>query len=191
LKEVAGGYQFRTRPEHTEWIKKLIQPRPPRLSKAALETLAIIAYKQPLIRSDIEHIRGVDCGGVIRALLERKLIRVLGRKEIPGRPLIYATTKRFLEVFDLKDLKDLPTPKEIDEMGQALVDRSDVVIEDDDEAEEFRTEDAEDGNIDLPHPDPNDGSEPPGGNPETTLNLQSIENIDSSGSENDQNPQVS
>lgn len=191
LKEVAGGYQFRTRPEHTEWITKLIQPRPPRLSKAALETLAIIAYKQPLIRSDIEHIRGVDCGGVIRALLERKLVRVLGRKEIPGRPLIYATTKRFLEVFDLKDLKDLPTPKEIDEMGQALVDRSDVVIEDDDEAEEFHTEDAEDGNIDLPHPDPNDSSEPPGGNPETTPNLQSIENIDSNGNENDQNPQVS
>jgi segregation and condensation protein B len=131
LKEVAGGYQFRTSSEHTEWIKKLIQPRPPRLSKAALETLAIIAYKQPLIRSDIEHIRGVDCGGVIRVLLERNLVRVLGRKEIPGRPLIYATTKRFLEVFDLKDLKDLPTPKEIDEMGQALADRSDIVIDDD------------------------------------------------------------
>ena len=131
LKEVAGGYQFRTRSEYTEWIKKLIQPRPPRLSKAALETLAIIAYKQPLIRSDIEHIRGVDCGGVIRVLLERNLVRVLGRKEIPGRPLIYATTKRFLEVFDLKDLKDLPTPKEIDEMGQALADRSEIVIDDD------------------------------------------------------------
>jgi segregation and condensation protein B len=129
LKEVAGGYQFRTRSEHSEWITKLIQPRPPRLSKAALETLAIIAYKQPLIRSDIEHIRGVDCGGVIRVLLERNLVRVLGRKEIPGRPLIYATTKRFLEVFDLKDLKDLPTPKEIDEMGQALADRSNIVME--------------------------------------------------------------
>ena len=102
LDEVAGGYQIRTRPEYTEWIKKLIQPRPLRLSKAALETLVIIAYKQPIIRSDIEHLRGVDCGGVLRVLMERKLIRVLGRKEIPGRPLIYATTKRFLEVFDLK-----------------------------------------------------------------------------------------
>ena len=137
LKEVAGGYQFRTRSEHTEWITKLIQPRPPRLSKAALETLAIIAYKQPLIRSDIEHIRGVDCGGVIRLLLERNLVRVLGRKEIPGRPLIYATTKRFLEVFDLKDLKDLPTPKEIDEMGQALADRSDIIMEDDGQQDLF------------------------------------------------------
>ncbi len=114
LKEVAGGFQFRTRPEYHEWIKNLIQPNPVRVSRAALETLAIIAYKQPIIRSDVEHIRGVDCGGIIRTLLERKLIRILGRKEIPGRPLIYATTKYFLELFDLKNLRDLPTPNEID-----------------------------------------------------------------------------
>ena len=120
LDEVAGGYQIRTRPEYTEWIKKLIQPRPLRLSKAALETLVIIAYKQPIIRSDIEHLRGVDCGGVLRVLMERKLIRVLGRREIAGRPLIYATTKHFLEVFDLKTLRDLPTPKEIEELGASL-----------------------------------------------------------------------
>jgi segregation and condensation protein B len=116
LKEVAGGYQFRTRPEYHEWIKNLIQPNPVRLSKAALETLAIVAYKQPIIRNDIEHIRGVDCGGIIRTLMERNLVRILGRKDIPGRPLIYATTKYFLEFFDLKDLKDLPTPKEIEAM---------------------------------------------------------------------------
>ncbi len=120
LDEVAGGYQIRTRPEYTEWIRKLIQTKPLRLSKAALETLVIIAYKQPIIRSDVEHLRGVDCGGVLRVLLERKFIRVLGRREIAGRPLIYATTKRFLEVFDLKDLKDLPTPKEIEELGASL-----------------------------------------------------------------------
>ena len=124
LNEVAGGYQIRTRPEYNEWIKRLIQPNPPRMSKAALETLAIIAYKQPIIRSDIEHIRGVDCGGILRLLLERKFLRVLGRKEIPGRPLIYATTKQFLEVFDLKDLKDLPTPKEIQSFGRSLLDES-------------------------------------------------------------------
>jgi segregation and condensation protein B len=117
LARVAGGYQFRTPPENTPWIKRLIQPNAPRLSKAALETLAIIAYKQPVIRADIERIRGVDSGGVIRMLLERKLLRVLGRKEIPGRPLIYATTKIFLQVFDLKDLKDLPSPKEIEDMA--------------------------------------------------------------------------
>jgi segregation and condensation protein B len=114
LTEVAGGFQFRTRPEYSEWIKRLIQPHPTRLSKAALETLAIIAYRQPIIRSDIEHIRGVDSGGIIRTLMERKLVRILGRKEIPGRPLIYATTKQFLELFNLKDLKDLPTPREIE-----------------------------------------------------------------------------
>lgn len=117
LSEVAGGWQLRTRPEYHEWIKRLLQPSPQRLSKASLETLAIVAYNQPIIRADVEHIRGVDCGGILRQLLERKLIRVLGRKEIAGRPLIYATSKLFLELFDLKDLKDLPTPKEIEEMG--------------------------------------------------------------------------
>ncbi len=130
LREVADGYQIRTRPQYTEWIKKLIQPKPLRLSKPALETLVIIAYKQPIIRSDIEHLRGVDCGGVIRMLLERKLIRVLGRKEIPGRPLIYATTKRFLEIFDLKNLRDLPTPKEIEELAAATNEGDQAVIVD-------------------------------------------------------------
>ena len=131
LNQVAGGYQIRTRPEYMEWIKRLLQPKPMRLSKAALETLAIIAYKQPVIRSDVEHIRGVDCGGVLRVLLERKFIRVLGRKEIAGRPLIYATTKRFLEVFDLKNLKDLPTPKEIEEFGSALSEDMNVTADED------------------------------------------------------------
>ena len=130
LHQVAGGYQVRTRPEYTPWIKRFIQPKPFRLSKAALETLAIVAYKQPVIRSDIEHIRGVDCGGVLRVLLERGFLRVLGRKEIPGRPLIYATTKRFLEVFDLKTLKDLPTPKEIEELGNAPLETAERIPED-------------------------------------------------------------
>jgi segregation and condensation protein B len=120
LREVAGGYQFRTRPEYREWIKRLVQPKPIRLSKAALETLAIIAYKQPIIRNDIEHIRGVNCGGILRMLLERKLVRVLGRKAIPGRPLVYATTKQFLEVFELKNLEDLPTPKEISDLDDSV-----------------------------------------------------------------------
>jgi segregation and condensation protein B len=122
LYEVAGGWQLRSRPEYNPWIKRLLQPSPQRLSKPALETLAIVAYNQPIIRADIEHIRGVDCGGVLRQLMERKLIRVLGRKEIPGRPLIYATTKLFLETFGLKDLRDLPSPKEIEEMASAMED---------------------------------------------------------------------
>ena len=125
LREVAGGYQFRTRPNYTEWVKRLLAPKPPRLSRAALETLAIIAYKQPVIRSDVEHLRGVDCGGVLRVLLERSLIRVLGRKSIPGRPLIYGTTRRFLEVFDLKDLKDLPSPEEIESVAKEKFDLTD------------------------------------------------------------------
>ncbi len=120
LTEVAGGFQLRTRPEYREWVKRLIQPPAVRLSRAAMETLAVAAYKQPVIRSDIEHIRGVDCGGILRMLLERKLIRVLGRKKIPGRPLIYATTKQFLELFDLKNLTELPTPKEIEALGDDM-----------------------------------------------------------------------
>ena len=146
LREVADGYQIRTRPQYTEWIKKLIQPKPLRLSKPALETLVIIAYKQPIIRSDIEHLRGVDCGGVIRMLLERKLIRVLGRKEIPGRPLIYATTKRFLEIFDLKNLRDLPTPKEIEELAAATNEGDQAVIVD--SMEEFEDDSGTPGDSD-------------------------------------------
>ena len=114
LHEVAGGYQFRTKKEFKEWIRRLFQPNLPRLSSAAMETLAIVAYRQPVLRSEIEQIRGVNSGNSLRTLLERKLIRVLGRREIPGRPLVYATTRKFLETFDLKDLKDLPTPKEIE-----------------------------------------------------------------------------
>ena len=135
LQEVAGGYQFRTCSAYSDWIKKLLKPSPTRLSRAALETLAIIAYKQPIIRADVEHIRGVDSGGVLRMLLEKKLIRVLGRKDIPGRPMIYGTTKDFLEIFNLKDLSELPSPKEITSLGTPdeedtaddLVDSDDVM----------------------------------------------------------------
>ncbi len=117
LRRIADGFQLRTRPEYAEWIRRLRQPSPRRLSKAALETLAIIAYRQPVMRSDIEYIRGVDCGGVLRILLEKKLIRIMGRKSIPGRPMIYGTTRYFLELFELNSLKDLPTPDEIQAFG--------------------------------------------------------------------------
>jgi segregation and condensation protein B len=129
LRHVAGAYQFRSRPEYREYVTKLVQATPLRLSKAALETLAVIAYKQPVIRSDIEHIRGVDCGGIIRTLMEHKLVRVLGRKDIPGRPLIYSTTKRFLELFDLSSLRDLPTLKEIEAFQKEPLD-TDGIAED-------------------------------------------------------------
>jgi segregation and condensation protein B len=129
LRHVAGAYQFRSRPEYREYVTRLVQANPLRLSKAALETLAIIAYKQPVIRSDIEHIRGVDCGGIIRTLMEHKLIRVLGRKDIPGRPLIYSTTKRFLELFDLSSLRDLPTLKEIEAFEKEPLEAGDETAE--------------------------------------------------------------
>jgi segregation and condensation protein B len=119
LSEVAGGYQLRTRPEYRDWARRMKQSKPARLSRAALETLAIVAYKQPVLRTDIEHLRGVDCGGTLRTLLERGVIRVLGKKDLPGRPLVYGTSKRFLEIFDLKDLTNLPTLKDLQDLGEA------------------------------------------------------------------------
>ena len=106
-----------------------------------------MAYKQPIIRSDVEQVRGVDCGGVLRVLLERGFIRVLGRKEIPGRPLIYGTTRRFLEVFDLKTLKDLPTPKEIEELGNSPLETAESQAEGNSENT---------GDDETNSPDPND-----------------------------------
>jgi len=113
LKEVAKGYQFRTRPEFSARVLQMYKASPSRLSKAAMETLAITAYKQPILRQEIEKIRGVDVGGILKTLLEKGLIRIVGRKNLPGRPLIYGTTSKFLEVFDLTDLNALPTLKEI------------------------------------------------------------------------------
>lgn len=113
LMEVAGGYQFRTKPQWAEWVNRLKKAKPVKLSQSALETLAIIAYRQPVIRPTIEEIRGVDSGWVVRSLLEKGLVRIMGRKEIPGRPIIYGTTKTFLELFNLNTLSDLPTLKEI------------------------------------------------------------------------------
>lgn len=115
--EVAGGYQLRTRAGYAGWIKQLHTDRPLRLSRAALETLSVIAYKQPVTRAEIEHIRGVDAGAVLRSLLERRLVRVAGHREVPGRPMLYGTTRRFLEVFGLGRLEDLPTLREIEELA--------------------------------------------------------------------------
>ena len=117
LKEVADGYQFRSRSDYGPYILKMLQTSPTRLSKAAMETLAIIAYKQPILRQEIERLRGVDVGGILRTLMEKDLIRIMGRKNLPGRPLIYGTTKKFLEVFDLKDIESMPKLKEIKALG--------------------------------------------------------------------------
>ena len=117
LKEVAKGYQFRTRSEYASFVLLMLKASPTRLSRAALETLAIIAYKQPVLRQEIERLRGVDVGGILKTLLEKDLIKIMGRKNLPGRPLIYGTTKKFLEVFELKDLESLPKLKEIRDLG--------------------------------------------------------------------------
>jgi segregation and condensation protein B len=114
--EVAGGYQIRTRPDFAPYLRQLQKERPLRLSRAALETLSVVAYKQPATRAEIEHVRGVDVGPVLRSLLERKLVRITGHREVPGRPMLYATTRRFLEVFGLARLEDLPTLRQIEQL---------------------------------------------------------------------------
>lgn len=119
LEQVAGGYQLRTPREHAFYVRRLLASKPPRLSRPLLETLAIIAYRQPITRPEIESLRGVDCGAVLETLLERRLVRIAGRKEVPGRPMIYATTSEFLETFGLKDLESLPDLSEFREVEAA------------------------------------------------------------------------
>ena len=120
LTEVAGGYRIMTKPEFAPWLKRLEKVKAPsKLSRSALESLAIIAYKQPIVRAEVEQIRGVETSGVIRTLLERKLVRIVGRKEEPGRPIMYGTTKFFLEHFGLRDLSQLPPLREFKELGES------------------------------------------------------------------------
>jgi segregation and condensation protein B len=118
LHEVAGGWQFRTSPDATDFVRRFLRVKPQRLTRAALETLAIVAYRQPVTRPEVEEIRGVDSGAVMKALLERKLLKILGKKEEPGRPILYGTTREFLEFFALKDLASLPTLREFHELSE-------------------------------------------------------------------------
>jgi segregation and condensation protein B len=120
LVQVAGGYRLVTKQEYGPWLKRMDKAKAAqKLSRSALESLAIIAYKQPLVRSEIEEIRGVETSGVLRTLLERKLVRIVGRKEVPGRPIMYGTTKFFLEHFGLQDLSQLPPLREFKELGES------------------------------------------------------------------------
>jgi len=118
MAEIAGGFQLRSRPENADYLRRLSRSRFAKFSHSSLETLAIIAYRQPVTRAEIEYLRGVDSGGVLKTLLDKKLIRILGKKDIPGKPLIYGTTREFLETFNLKDLASLPTLKEIQELAE-------------------------------------------------------------------------
>jgi len=120
LVQVAGGYRLVTKQEYGPWLKRMDKAKTAqKLSRSALESLAIIAYKQPLVRSEIEEIRGVETSGVLRTLCERKLVRIVGRKDVPGRPIMYGTTKFFLEHFGLQDLSQLPPLREFKELGES------------------------------------------------------------------------
>jgi len=146
LQEVAGGYQLRTRPEYADYLRKLGRSRPFRFSRPALESLAIIAYRQPVTRSEIEYLRGVDSGSVLKTLLEKRLVRILGKKDVPGKPMIYGTTREFLELFGLPDLSSLPTLSEFSELApdtetEALMESLPLLIDD----EETGTQDGQAG----------------------------------------------
>jgi segregation and condensation protein B len=133
LVQVAGGYRLATKQEYGPWLKRMDKAKAAqKLSRSALESLAIIAYKQPLVRAEIEEIRGVETSGVLRTLCERKLVRIVGRKDVPGRPIMYGTTKFFLEHFGLQDLSQLPPLREFKELGeseQALLPIEEEVLE--------------------------------------------------------------
>ncbi len=120
LVQVACGYRLATKQEYGPWLKRMDKAKAAqKLSRSALESLAIIAYKQPLVRAEIEEIRGVETSGVLRTLCERKLVRIVGRKDVPGRPIMYGTTKFFLEHFGLQDLTQLPPLREFKELGES------------------------------------------------------------------------
>ncbi|MBF0277022.1 MAG: SMC-Scp complex subunit ScpB [SAR324 cluster bacterium] len=135
IREVAGGFQMRTEPRFRPWIKKLEPIKPIKLSLPTIETLAIVAYKQPITRANVEFIRGVDSSYTLRTLLQRNLIRIVGKEPVPGRPILYGTTKFFLEVFGLSNLNNLPSLAELD-MVRATEEEKDLA-EGHPESEEF------------------------------------------------------
>lgn len=138
LSQVAGGFRLRTNPNNARWVQRLLAGKPARLSRSQLEALAVIAYRQPITKAEIDHVRGVDCGAVLRVLLERDLARIVGRKEEPGRPHLYGTTVEFLEFFNLRSLRDMPDLHEFRELTEES--RSTLRAELGDDAEEVEAE---------------------------------------------------
>ncbi|MBI5233449.1 MAG: SMC-Scp complex subunit ScpB [Deltaproteobacteria bacterium] len=130
IEDVANGYQMRTKAEYSAWIRRLYKTAPSKISKASMETLAMIAYRQPVTRGEVESIRGVDSAAVLKTLMDRRLVRIVGRQDLPGRPVVYGTTREFLEVFGLNDLSSLPSLKDMervigeDEFGETTEDNS-------------------------------------------------------------------
>ena len=112
--EVSAGYQLRTKPDYKEWVRRFVREKDVGLTRAVLETLAVIAYRQPVAKREIDRLRGVDSIRSVRVLLDRKLVEIAGRNEEPGKPMVFRTTRRFLEVFGLRDIGDLPTIKELE-----------------------------------------------------------------------------
>ena len=112
--EVAAGFQMRTKPDHKDWVKRFVREKDVGLTRAVLETLAVVAYRQPIAKREIDSLRGVDSIRCVRLLLDRKLIEIAGRTQEPGKPMIFRTTKKFLETFGLRDISDLPTVKELE-----------------------------------------------------------------------------
>jgi segregation and condensation protein B len=123
LKSVASGYRFQVKAELSHWVARLFEEKPPKYSRALMETLAIIAYRQPVTRGDIEDIRGVSVSSsIIQTLLEREWIKVIGQKPVPGRPSLYGTSKQFLDYFSLSTLTELPTLAEIQQLDESIID---------------------------------------------------------------------
>jgi len=156
LLAVAGGFQFRSAPAYSDWVRTLLRERPARLGRAALETLAIIAYKQPATRAEIEAVRGVDADSALTSLLAKRLIKIAGRKEAVGRPLMYTTTPEFLEVFGLNDLNELPALKEIGPVQEP----EDETVSDDPDEWRAAAEDPQSRGSELA---PDGGEHDPGG----------------------------
>ena len=149
LDDVAGGYQFHTNPATASYVQKLVEGRPVRLSRAQLETLAIVAYRQPITRPEIDEIRGVDSGNTLKVLLDRSLIRVLGKREEPGRPGLYGTTKGFLEFFNLREISELPTLREYHELTEDSMRQVEKLSAELGKRDPGRAPSAEEGSADL------------------------------------------
>lgn len=171
IEEVAGGYQLRTRPEFSRWIRRMVGAPPEiRMSGPSLETLAVVAYRQPVLRTEIEAIRGVQCGEILRQLMERGMVRIAGRADELGRPFLYGTTRNFLQVFGLRSLDELPRASmlrksEADQNEQSLdqqleeTDRNEYQKDDVDEDEDDECEDDEEDDDDSDENDIDDDEE--------------------------------
>ncbi len=127
LEEVAGGFQLRTKMDNSPWIKRMVKARPFKLSGPALEVLSVVAYKQPVVKAEVDQIRGVESGHLVRALMEKDLIKFTGKSDLPGKPMLYGTSRKFLELFGLRNIRELPTLSEIDELiPEGIGENSDV-----------------------------------------------------------------